>query len=398
MKKVLTLFFSIMFVIGTDTFIISPLLPTLREQYHVSTDISGWMVSSYALGYAIFALIAGPISDGLNRKKVMIYGMIAFSVSTFLCGLTPNFGEMVIFRFIAGVSAAFVTPQVWASIPMLVPPQKIIKSMGVATAGLSVSQMLGLPIGGYLASYNWSIPFFTISGCALILIFAIGFTLPSIQPNASTTNQQSILNRYKLLFSEPKAAKVFFAYFLFQTGNFAAFSFFGTWLSDDFQLNVTQVGVAMLILGLGNTIGSFWGNIIIKKLGQSHSLFYGIILLAAFYVFLPYSTSITIVQINFFLMFFLGGLIFPLIMSLLQSLSTTARGTIAALSNTAMYAGTTIGASLGGFLYAYYNGFQAISIFTTIMFLLSAFTFKVSGILSNSNEKPQNVKTVKSNA
>ncbi|MGG2064933.1 MFS transporter [Bacillus sp. S14(2024)] len=398
MKKVLTLFFSIMFVIGTDTFIISPLLPTLREQYHVSTDISGWMVSSYALGYAIFALIAGPISDGLNRKKVMIYGMIAFSASTFLCGLAPNFWSMVIFRFIAGISAAFVTPQVWASIPMLVPPQKIIKSMGVATAGLSVSQMLGLPIGGYLASYNWFIPFFTISGCALILIFAIGFTLPSIQPNASTTNQQSILNRYKSLFSEPKAAKVFFAYFLFQTGNFAAFSFFGTWLSDDFQLNVTQLGVAMLILGLGNTIGSFWGNIIIKKLGQSRSLFYGIILLAAFYVFLPYSTSITIVQINFFLMFFLGGLIFPLIMSLLQSLSTTARGTIAALTNTAMYAGTTIGASLGGFLYAYYNGFQAISIFTTIMFLLSAFTFKVSGILSNSNEKPQNVKTVKSNA
>ncbi|PGD40780.1 hypothetical protein COM36_33315, partial [Bacillus toyonensis] len=72
------------------------------------------MVSSYALGYAIFALIAGPISDGLNRKKVMIYGMIAFSVSTFLCGLAPNFWTMVIFRFIAGVSAAFVTPQVWA--------------------------------------------------------------------------------------------------------------------------------------------------------------------------------------------------------------------------------------------------------------------------------------------
>ncbi|PGD64908.1 MFS transporter, partial [Bacillus toyonensis] len=107
---------------------------------------------------------------------------------------------------------------------------------------------------------------------------------------------------------------------------------------------------------------------------------------------------ITVVQINFFLMFFLGGLIFPLIMSLLQSLSTTARGTIAALSNTAMYAGTTIGASLGGFLYAYYGGFQAISIFTTIMFLLSAFTFKVSGILSNSTQKPQNVKAVKSNA
>ncbi len=69
MKRVLAVFFTIMFMIGTDTFLISPLLPTLQQVYHISTELSGWMVSSYALGYAVFALIAGPISDGLNRKS-----------------------------------------------------------------------------------------------------------------------------------------------------------------------------------------------------------------------------------------------------------------------------------------------------------------------------------------
>lgn len=69
MKRVLAVFFTIMFMIGTDTFLISPLLPILQQVYHVSTELSGWMVSSYALGYAGFALIVGPISDGLNRKK-----------------------------------------------------------------------------------------------------------------------------------------------------------------------------------------------------------------------------------------------------------------------------------------------------------------------------------------
>ena len=69
MKRVLAVFFTIMFMIGTDTFLISPLLPTLQQVYHISTELSGWMVSSYALGYAAFALIAGPISDSLNRKS-----------------------------------------------------------------------------------------------------------------------------------------------------------------------------------------------------------------------------------------------------------------------------------------------------------------------------------------
>lgn len=69
MSKIMSLFFIMMFMIGTDTFLISPLLPTLQTVYSISTEISGWMVSAYALGYALFALIAGPISDGLDRKK-----------------------------------------------------------------------------------------------------------------------------------------------------------------------------------------------------------------------------------------------------------------------------------------------------------------------------------------
>ena len=68
MKRVLAVFFTIMFMIGTDTFLISPLLPTLQQVYHVSTELSGWMVSSYALGYAGFALIWSYIR-WLKQKK-----------------------------------------------------------------------------------------------------------------------------------------------------------------------------------------------------------------------------------------------------------------------------------------------------------------------------------------
>ena len=46
---------------------------------------------------------------------------------------------MLTFRFLAGVSAAFVSPQVWASIPLLIEKKQIVKAIGVATAGLSIS-------------------------------------------------------------------------------------------------------------------------------------------------------------------------------------------------------------------------------------------------------------------
>lgn len=385
MKKILSLFFVIMFIIGTDTFLISPLLPTLRELYNVSVEMSGWMVSSYALGYALFALIAGPISDGLNRKQVMTWGMVAFGVTTFLCGLSPNFWIMILFRFLAGVSAAFVTPQVWAAIPSLVPPQQIIKSMGIATAGLSFSQMLGLPIGGYLASFHWSTPFFIMAIFSVFVVFIILLVLPDIKPTYQLGEKVPITNRYRTLLSKPKAFKTFLAYFIFQTGNFAAFSFLGTWLSDDFHFNVKEIGTAMLILGLGNLFGSLFGIHLITRLGKSLSLYLGINLLAVLYIVLPQSINITFVEINFFIIFFITGIIFTLMMSLLQTLSTSARGTIAALANSCMYVGQTVGASLAGIFYSKFGGFIAVGVFTFILYILSIYLFKISEILTDKN-------------
>ncbi|AJH74694.1 sugar (and other) transporter family protein [Bacillus cereus ATCC 4342] len=385
MKKIMAVFFLIMFVIGTDTFLISPLLPSLREKYDVTVELSGWLVSAYALGYALFALIAGPISDGFNRKKVMIFGLFSFSIFTFLCGLASSFELMLIFRFLSGISAAFLTPQVWASIPILLPPNKVLRGMGIATAGLSVSQMLGIPIGSYLASINWNTPFFIISIFSLLLLIPTFLLVPSIQPTEKE-NKTSIFKNYQGLLSSSKVRKTFFAYFIFQLGNFCAFSFLGTWLSDDYHFSVSQVGTAMLILGLGNTLGSLLGANVIQKIGELSSLIYGMIILSVFYSVLAYLPNILMVEVTFLLMFLFTGMIFPLLMSLLQSLSSTARGTIASLSNTVMYSGTTIGGYIGGILYGTYGSFAAIGFFTTAMFLLSLILFITSGVINKTRD------------
>ncbi|MGP7819200.1 MFS transporter [Niallia sp. 01092] len=381
MNKIIALFFFVMFVIGTDTFLLSPLLPILSDLYDVPTNISGWMVSSYALGYAAFALIAGPISDNLNRKKVMIYGMISFAIATLLCGFASSFWLMCSMRFIAGVSAAFVSPQIWATIPLLVAPEKIIKSMGIATAGLAISQVIGLPIGSYLASFSWNMPFFILSGCSFILLLFLVFTMPSMEPNKNIENRESIIQRYRSLFSHPKAATLFFAYFLFQTGNFGAFGFLGTWLSDAYHFNVSQIGSAMFILGLGNFCGSFFGSRYINKIGMSTSLLGGVFLMGILYFCLPFYHHIFLVELSFFCLFFLAGILFPLMMSLLQSLSATARGTIASLSNSLMYIGTTIGIMIAGQLYHHFNYFLAVTAFTAITFIFSIIFFRAGSVV-----------------
>ena len=105
--------FFTMFAIGTDTFLVAPLLPLLQRELDVPLSRAGWLVSAYALGYALFALVAGPVSDRHDRRRVILSGLAAFAVLTCACGLVWSFWSMVAARFLAGVSAAFVSSQIW---------------------------------------------------------------------------------------------------------------------------------------------------------------------------------------------------------------------------------------------------------------------------------------------
>ncbi|OOR12078.1 MFS transporter [Bacillus cereus] len=386
MKRVLAVFFTIMFMIGTDTFLISPLLPTLQQVYHVSTELLGWMVSSYALGYAGFALIAGPISDGLNRKKLMVLGMSFFALSTFLCGMAPSFLWMLTFRFLAGVSAAFVSPQVWASIPLLIEKKQIVKAIGIATAGLSISQILGLPIGAYLATIHYTTPFFVIGILSALLVVLIYVVLPEIQPVHIGGSKTNILKHYKQLLTDSKVSLSYFAYFVFQTGNFAAFSFFGVWLSIQFGLQVHEIGTAMLVLGLGNLTGNIFGPRIVNKIGYNLSFYGGIVFTAVLYVLLPHVKNIIFVELLFFVLFFVTGILFVLMMGRLQNMSSIARGTGAALANASMYIGQMIGAAIAGMLFAASHNFILVGSFTALLYIGALFLFRKSEKLSEDSE------------
>ncbi|WP_219837006.1 MFS transporter [Paenibacillus sp. R14(2021)] len=386
MGKLTALLFMIMFFIGTDTFLISPLIPTLQKLFDIPTEISGWMVGAYALGYSIFALIAGPLSDGWDRKKVMFYGMLCFSISTILCGFATGFWSMFLFRFLAGISAAFTSPQVWASIPVLFPAAKNAKVFGIVMAGLASAQAFGIPIGGLLASTHWSYPFYVIGVCSLGVSIFIHYTLPSMKPNQDQRTRLPILKRYIPLLTSRIARRAFLGHFLFNCGFMAAFAFIGKWTTDRFELSVDHVGYVMFFLGVGNLVGSFGGAYVIQKLNRFNTLVGGFLLATGCFIVLPFMPSVAAFDGVYFFIFLNMGIAFPLIMGALTSLNPTIRGTISSLGNSIMYAATTVGSWIAGLIYATFNGFVGVSIFAALCFAGALFYFVSSGILTSQAE------------
>lgn len=377
MKKYSFLFFLTMFIIGTDTFLVSPMLPTLTKLYGIDSSISGWMVSAYAVGYTIFALLSGPISDGRDKKKVMTYGLAAFAISTFLCGFATSFPLMLFFRLFAGISASFVTPQVWASIPIVVDKSHIVQVMGYATAGLSVSQMAGVPIGGYLASSSWQTPFYTIAAASLILLILIHVYLPKLEINQS--NRISFTEAYRNILTNRKSVSYLIAYFVFQTGSFTAITFISTWFTHDFHMSLTTISTAIIAIGAGNLFGSLFGSQIVKRFGLQKTFKTELIALIVLYLILPFASNFWMTEILLTIIYINNGFIFPLFMTTLQGTVENARSTISSLSNAAMYLGETIAGIVGGVLFVTFTGFSGISVFAAIMIALSWLLYSLAG-------------------
>ena len=375
-RQLSLLFFLVMFVIGTDTFLVSPLLPTLTRYYGITTSLSGFIVSAYAIGYMLSALLIGPISDRHDRKKILVGGLVVFTVATASCGLANTFAWMLITRFVAGIAAATAGPQIWAAIPVLFPRQQVVKVMGYATAGLAVAQIVGVPLGSYLAVWSWRFRFFFVGAIALILTLLVMRLMPSLNDAKAAPASESI---YRQLIGNHPVMKLLAAYLLFQTANFCGFAFIGTWFAKSFNLSVGAIGSFILLIGVGQFVGSLLGSRLVTWLGQPHAFLLEFILFIIGYVVLPFANSPLAATIILALIYTIGGALLPLFMSTLQEHAGTARSTISALANAVMYLGEAIGGVIGGVLIKQFAGFSGIATFTAVVAVLAMLLYAQQG-------------------
>ena len=350
--------FGVMFLVGTDTFLVAPLLPELTARFASPPASAGWMVSAYAIGYCVTAVFAGPVSDRFDRRRVLVAGMSAFSAATAACGLASTLWQMIALRALAGVCAAVAAPQVWAAIPPRVPPGRGGAAMAAPTAGLTVAQLVGVPVGSLLGAVSTAAPFLAVGAAGAGTSLALWLWYPPVPPQASKTR---VIAQYGGLLAVPAARWRFAAYFVFQLGNFAVLSFAPTWFSTDFALDATGVGYAMIALGTGNTLGALAGPRIVARWGTGRTLLGCMLAYLVCYPALPWSGNLAVALAVLSVVFFTGGTLFPVFMGLLQSLTATARGTVSALANVLMYAGSAVAGALGGPLMTGSWGFAGIA-------------------------------------
>jgi predicted MFS family arabinose efflux permease len=164
-------------LIGTDLFMVSPLLPQIAASGHVGVGTAGWMVSAFSLAYIAGGPTLGRVADRYGRHRVPALALAVFAAANLATGLAPDFPLLLGTRALAGLAAAGVTPSVYALVGASAPPGRRATWLSVVTSGLLLALVTGAPAGALLSQVaGWRGVFLTLAAATLaMLLGAVGF-------------------------------------------------------------------------------------------------------------------------------------------------------------------------------------------------------------------------------
>jgi len=140
--KVMAILFLGWLVESYDIGLTGSVLPSLTHQYHLGTGLESVVSISSSAGVVLGIVPAGWLADRYGRKRVMVWGTVAYAVLSFLTGLAPNIAVIIALRVLSGIAMGAVFPLPYAYGAELCPPGVRGRFTGIADSFLSIGYFL----------------------------------------------------------------------------------------------------------------------------------------------------------------------------------------------------------------------------------------------------------------
>ncbi|MGI5400712.1 MFS transporter [Streptomyces sp. CA-135486] len=249
--------FALLFLFGTETFLVSPLLPTISDDIKVSEAAAASSVTAYVLAYAIAAPFLGLLSDRFGRRRALVAGTALFVVSNAAAALSTGLTLLVVSRAVAGLAAAAAGPAIWAHIAETASDRVRGRALGLGMALFSCGQVVGVPLGGLLAGVaGWRSAFWAL---AIGTAAAVPLLLRQVRPTAVQDVQVGALKGVLAAWGIPTLRKALVVNTVFHAANLGAYTFLGALLVHRFGLSVQALGLIGVLVGAGSVAGSLLG-------------------------------------------------------------------------------------------------------------------------------------------
>src|SRR5438128_6804492 len=139
-----------------DTTVVNVSLPHIAGSLSSSTNEATWTLTSYLVANAIVLPMTGWLASRFGRKRLLLLAVVGFTASSFLCGLAPSLGMLIVFRIMQGATGRAMQPLSQAVLLEAFPPHDRGKAMGFWGLGIVTAPILGPVLGGWLTdNYSW---------------------------------------------------------------------------------------------------------------------------------------------------------------------------------------------------------------------------------------------------
>lgn len=251
------------FTIILDFMVLSPLGAILMPTLKITTSQFGFVVSAYAFSAGASGLLAAGFADKYDRKKFLLFFYTGFLIGTMLCAMAPTYHLLLIARIVTGIFGGVIGSVSFAIITDLFPIDKRGRVMGFVQMAFGASQILGLPIGLYLANkMGWHSPFWMIVVIGALVGIVIFLKLKPVNEHLKIQEKKNAIQHLGKTLSNRLYIRGFLSTVLLATGGFMMMPFGSAFGTNNLGLTLDQLPVLYMVTGIfsiifGPLIGKF---------------------------------------------------------------------------------------------------------------------------------------------
>lgn len=332
------------FIIGMGAFMIIGMLNPVADSFGISAARAGDLMLYYALGYAVLSPVFVSITGAIGRRKVLAAGMVVFALSNLVAATASSETLLFASRVLAAAGAGLITPVAASVAAGLSAPDRRARALAAVFFGLTLSQVLGVPAGGFIAyTFGWRSAFAIVCLLTLPVAALIWLLVPkglSFSPVSLRDLGRTLVNPRQML------AIAFTTFFLGSI--YIVYTFVSPLLAETMGFGRNGITAVLLMFGFGAVAGNLMGGQIADRVGPFRTLLtlaVAQILIMPLFSLLPLSVPALMVLSFVWALF---GWSFAAAQQVrLISLDPANASVLLALNAAAIYVGAAAGSAIG---------------------------------------------------